>query len=98
VCERYLAQLSFGHPAQDLAYAEYRAAVSERHERVERLTEALWEQAGSWRMAGVVKALMTLRGIDRIAAVMLAAELVGVCSRTFRRYIHRRDAEELDVL
>ena len=84
--ERYLAQLSFGYPAQDLAYAEYRAAVSEQQHRVERLTEALWDQAGSWRLAGVVKALMTLRGISRVAAVTLVAELGDL-----RRFGHPRD-------
>ena len=84
--ERYLAQLSFAYPAQDLAYAEYRAAVREQHERVGRLTEALWDEAQRWRRAGLVRALMTLRGIGRIAAVTLVAELGDL-----RRFGHPRD-------
>lgn len=74
------------YPAQDLAYAEYRAAVRERHERVQRLTEALWDEAQRWRRAGLVKALTTLRGIGRVAAVTLVAELGDL-----RRFGHPRD-------
>lgn len=73
--ERYLAQLTFEHPAQNIAYAEYRAAVHDTHERVERLTHALREQTEGWRFAPVVKALITLKGIDFVAAVTLVAEL-----------------------
>ena len=84
--ERYLAQLSFGHPGQELAYAEYRQAVSESHKRLGRLTETLWDEALRWRRAPLVKALMTLRGIGRVAAVVLVAELGDL-----RRFGHPRD-------
>jgi transposase len=73
--ERYLSEVSFAQPAQDIAFAEYRSAVREAHERVERLTEALRAQLEHWRMRPVVEALMTLRGIDLIAAVTLVAEI-----------------------
>jgi transposase len=73
--ERYLGQLSFAHAAQNIAYADYRAAVRDAHDRVERLTQALREQAEGWRFAPIVRALMTLKGIDFIAAVTLLAEL-----------------------
>jgi len=73
--ERYLATVSFAHPAQDLAYAEYRSAVRDAHDRVERITAALREQVAGWRWAAVVQALMSLRGIDFVAAVTLVAEL-----------------------
>jgi transposase len=59
--ERYLATVSFPHPAQDIAFAEYRAAVRDTHDRVERLTEALRTQLEHWRLRPVVQALMTLR-------------------------------------
>ncbi len=42
--ERYLATLTFDHPAQDIAFAEYRQAVAESQARVERLTQALAQQ------------------------------------------------------
>lgn len=73
--ERYLGQVSFEHPAQNIAYTEYRDAVRDANERVERLTAALREQAESWRFAPIVRALMTLKGIDFVAAVTLLAEL-----------------------
>jgi transposase len=73
--ERFLATLSFPHPAQNIAFVEYRTAVNEAHERVERLTAALREQVAQWRLQPVVAALMTLRGVDLIAAVTLIAEL-----------------------
>lgn len=84
--ERYLGQLSFPYPAQELAYVEYRQAVSESHSRVERLTASLEEQAQYWRMRPVVEALMTLRGINFVAAVTLVAELGDV-----RRFAHPRE-------
>lgn len=73
--ERYLAAVSFAHPAQDIAFVEYRSAVREANERVERLTQALRDQAAPWRFAPVVQALMSLRGIDFVSAVTLVAEL-----------------------
>ena len=73
--ERFLAAVSFEHAAQNIAFVEYRSAVSEAHERVERLTTALRGQAAEWRLQPVVGALMTLRGIDLVAAVTLVAEL-----------------------
>ena len=73
--ERQLATVTFAHPAQDIAFAEYRAAVHDADARVERLTAALRDQAEDWRFAPVVRALMTLRGIEFVTAVTLTAEL-----------------------
>jgi len=39
---------------QDIAFAEYRQAVREGHERSERLTEALRTQTEHWRMKPLV--------------------------------------------
>jgi transposase len=78
--ERYLADVSFAHPAQHIAFAEYRQAVKDEHERVERLTEALRAQCEHWRLKPVVTALTSLRGIDFVAGVTLAAE-IGDLSR-----------------
>lgn len=84
--ERYLAVVSFAQPAQDIAFAEYRSAVREAHERVERLTESMREQLEHWRMRPVVEALMTLRGIDLVAAMTLVAEIGD-----FTRFAHPSD-------
>jgi transposase len=78
--ERALAKIRFDHPAQDLAYAEYRTAVQEAHARVERLELALREQVAEWRLAPVVNAIMALRGINFIAAAVILCEL-GELSR-----------------
>jgi transposase len=73
--ERYLATLTFDHPAQDIAFVEYRQAVAECHARVERMNQVLAQQVEQWRMRPVVHAQMTLRGLDLIAATTLVAEL-----------------------
>jgi transposase len=73
--EKFLCRIVFEHPAQQIAWAEYRSAVLEAHERVERITAALREQADTWRYASVVKALMCFKGIDFVAAVSVVAEL-----------------------
>jgi transposase len=73
--ERYLASLKLPGPAQHIAFTEYRHAVREWDERVARLTDALREQAQTWRLKPLVSGLMTLRGIDFVAAVTLVAEI-----------------------
>ena len=81
--ERYLAQVCFAHPAQHIAFTEYRNAVREAHERVERLSGALREQANSWRLQPMLNALMTLRGLQLITAATVLAELGDL-----RRFAH----------
>jgi len=73
--QRTLGTIKFAHLAQQIAFDEYRQAVRDAHERLERLTQALREQCEHWRMKGVVRALMCLRGVDFIAAITLIAEL-----------------------
>src|SRR2546430_11846962 len=48
--ERYLSEVSFAHPAQDIAFSEYRQAVSEAEARVQRLSESLAREVEHWRM------------------------------------------------
>jgi transposase len=73
--ERELGKVRFDHPAQQIAFDEYRQMVAEAHERCERITQALREQCGEWRMRPMVEALMCLRGFDFIAAITIVAEL-----------------------
>jgi transposase len=73
--ERQLASVRFDHPAQQIAFNEYRQTVTEAQERCERVTQALREQCAEWRMRPVVEALMCLRGFDFIAAITVIAEL-----------------------
>jgi transposase len=84
--ERYLAEIGFDHPAQDIAFAEYRHAVGEGEGRVQRLTQALEQQVQGWRQRPLVEAVMTLRGLDRVAATTIAAELGDL-----RRFTHPRE-------
>jgi len=73
--QRWLATVSFGAPAQQLAFTEYWQAVTASDERVARLTQALREAVVGWRFEAVVQALMSLRGLDVISAASLVAEI-----------------------
>jgi transposase len=84
--ERYLATLSFSHHAQDIAFVEYRQAVSEAQARAERLSTALGQELQHWRMRPLVQALMTLRGVDQVVATTLVAELGEL-----KRFAHPRE-------
>jgi transposase len=84
--ERCLAEVSFPHAAQEIAFVEYRQAASEGHLRVQRLTQALAQQIELWRLQPLVNALMTLRGLDVIAASTVVAELGDL-----KRFAHPRD-------
>jgi transposase len=83
--ERTLSKIHLPHSAQGVAFVEYRNAIKDAHERLERITEALRLQSSQWRMCAVVRALMCLRGFDFIAAVTLVAELGDP-----RRFAHPR--------
>jgi transposase len=84
--ERYLAGVSFEHPAQDIAFTEYRQAVSEGEARVQRLSQSLMQEVEHWRMHSLVSAVMTLRGLDLVAATTVVAELGDL-----RRFAHPRE-------
>jgi transposase len=84
--ERYLATVSFAHRAQDIAFTEYRQAVSEGEARVQRLSQSLTQEVEHWRMHSLVSAVMTLRGLDLIAATTVVAELGDL-----RRFAHPRE-------
>ncbi len=73
--ERTLSTIRLTYPAQEIAFVEYRNAIKDAHERLERVTEALRLQSSQWRMRPLVQALMCLRGLDFIGAVILVAEI-----------------------
>jgi transposase len=83
--ERYLATMSFAYPAQDIAFNEYRQAISEGEARVQRLSESLRQEVEHWRMHSLVSAVMSLRGLDLVAATTVVAELGDL-----RRFAHPR--------
>ena len=84
--ERYLAQVSFAHRAQEIAFVEYRRAIGEAQMRVDLLTQALSQELVDWRMRPLVQALMTLRGVDELSATSLVAELGEM-----KRFAHPRE-------
>jgi transposase len=84
--ERYLARISFEHRAHEIAFVEYRRAVTEAQARVVLLTQAMSQELEHWRMRPLVKALMTLRSVDEITAFSLVAEL-----GEFKRFAHPRN-------
>jgi len=71
----YLARMKMPTAAQQIAFEEYKDAVTVTTDRVQRLSEALEKQLETWRWKNVVLALMTLRGIQTISAMTLIAEL-----------------------
>lgn len=73
--ERHLSTIRFEHPAQEIAFTEYRQAAKEASERVERITAALREHCEHWRMQPAVKALMCLKGFDFVTAVTFVTEI-----------------------
>ena len=84
--ERYLATVTFAHRAQDIAFVEYRQAISQAQARVERLSQALAQELEHWRMRPLVQALMTLRGVDQLVAITLVVELGEL-----KRFAHPRE-------
>ena len=55
---------------------EYIDAVKAATQRVADLTDQLMQALPSWSLAPVVDALVALRGVDKLAAIVLLAELM----------------------
>jgi transposase len=72
---RWVADLSFDAPPQQIALEEYRTAIEEAEGRVARLTQQLHALVAMWRWAPLVDALQALRGVSFVTAAGLVAEL-----------------------
>lgn len=83
---RWLASVKLAHPAQQSVFQEYVHAVTEAAERIARLEAAIREMVALWRLAPVVEALQSLRGIALIAAATLVAEIGAI-----ERFAHPRN-------
>jgi transposase len=86
----FLSKIKFQDPSHHIAFTEYRLAVHVCTECVERLEAALRAEAQSWRSLPMIKALMTLRGIDFLSATTIAAELGDL-----RRFPHPRELRDI---
>ena len=72
---RWLSEVVYPTPAQQIVFQEYVRAVSEHHERLQRLEAELQDQVQAWRLYAVVQALQAMRGVQFTVAVTLIAEL-----------------------
>ena len=72
---RWLSEQRFDFPHQQLAFEEMQKRVLEAQARVGRLEAALGEAVDAWRFAPLVRNLQALRGIRRVGAATLVAEV-----------------------
>ena len=72
---QWLESLTFAHEWQGQVRDEYLEAVRAASQRVADLDARLERALGQWSLAPVVHALVALRGIDRLSAMVLLAEL-----------------------
>lgn len=71
----WLESLRFEHDWQQVVLQEYVNAVKAATRRVADLTAQMERALPQWSLAPVVEALVALRGIDKLAAMVLMAEL-----------------------
>ena len=71
----WLESLRFEHDWQQVVLQEYIDAVRAATQRVNDLTVQMERALPQWSLAPVVEALVALRGIDKLAAMVLMAEL-----------------------
>lgn len=71
---RYLATLAMPFAAQRIAFQEYIEAITVAGERLTRLTSAVEDAAVGWSREPMVRALMSLRGVNVLTAMILVAE------------------------
>jgi len=72
--QRYLARLTMPRPQQQIVFQEYIEAINVESQRLERLTRAMENALPGWKWEPVVRALMSLRGVQIIVAMTLVAE------------------------
>ena len=72
---RYLRELVLPHPAMKAILEEYLQGIDAAHERVHRLEQSMERLLADWRLQPAVRALMALKGFQRVAAMILVSEL-----------------------
>ena len=78
--KRYLSGLLMPRPAQQIVFQEFIHAIDDAAGRVARLNTAVADALPGWKWEPVVRALMTLRGMQELSAMTVIAE-VGDLSR-----------------
>ena len=72
---RYLRELVLGHAAQRVVLEDAIGSISSAEVRIARLEDQMGALLESWHMKPVVRALMGMRGIALVGAMILASEL-----------------------
>jgi transposase len=78
--QRYLSGLVMPQAPQQIAFQEYIHAINDATQRLTRLSQAVEDALPGWKWEPVVRALMSLRGVQVLTAMTLVAE-VGDFSR-----------------
>ncbi len=71
----WLESLKFDYAWQQVVLQEYIDAVKAASQRVEDITDQMMKALTQWSLEPVVASLVALRGIDKVAAMVLMAEL-----------------------
>jgi transposase len=71
----WLESLRFEQPWQQVVLQEYIDATKAASARVAQLSDHLMQALPEWSLAPVVDSLIALRGVDKLAAIVLLAEL-----------------------
>ncbi|WP_308367910.1 MULTISPECIES: IS110 family transposase [unclassified Microbulbifer] len=72
---RWLEEVKFDSPVQQIVLQEYVDAVSAAQQRVEDLEKVMREALQGWTLQPVAEGLMALRGVDVVTAMTILAEL-----------------------
>jgi transposase len=72
---RWLSAVVCPTPVQQIVFQEYVRAVTEQHERLQRLETELRDHVTRRRLYPVVEAIQALRGVDLTSAIIVIAEL-----------------------
>lgn len=72
---RWLENIKFDQPVQQIVFQEYIDSVTQQQVRVKGLEKEMEKALNDWSLAPVVEALMALRGCKLITAMTVMAEL-----------------------
>lgn len=72
---RWLSDIKMDHPSQQIVLQEYIDTIGECSQRVQRLTDQIWQLLPQWQLSPLVKALQALRGVSLIVAATTVAEI-----------------------
>jgi hypothetical protein len=98
---RWLATLRMQHAAQQIGFQEYLHSISEATTRIARLEQAMRDTLADWSLKPLVQALMSMRGVQLIAAgggvaglpaLRVRAPAHGLCGPGPGRILHRAQA------